>query len=67
MRFFENVSQEIWDFKIGNHQVLQNWLKSRKDIELQLVDIQYFTNLIKILAFTISLMKIIEKQTKDWV
>ncbi len=30
-RYFEGVTTEIWEFKIGGYQVMEKWLKDRKE------------------------------------
>ncbi|MDX2083428.1 MAG: type ISP restriction/modification enzyme [Rickettsiales bacterium] len=59
--YFENVSAEIWNFKIGGYQVLDKFLKEREDRNLNFDEIKHLTNIIKSLEFTISQMAKIAK------
>lgn len=49
---FQGVSEEIWDYKIGGYQVLDKYLKSHKD---ENIDYVHFNKIIKILQETIKL------------
>ncbi len=31
-QFFDNISQELWDFEIGKNRVIQNWIKRKEKI-----------------------------------
>lgn len=50
--YFQGVSEEIWDYKIGGYQVLDKYLKSHKD---ENIDYVHFSKIIKILQETIKL------------
>ncbi|RDU70315.1 hypothetical protein CQA66_08540 [Helicobacter aurati] len=41
--YFDNVSQEVWGYRIGGYQVLDKYLKSHKGEE---IDFKYFTKII---------------------
>ncbi len=49
--YFADVSPEVWQFKIGGYQVLNKYLKSRKDMDIS-GDLSHIQNIIKVLAFT---------------
>ena len=57
--YFTNVSLKVWEFKIGGYQVLDKYLKSRKDIDIS-EDLNHIQNIIKVLEFTITKMNEIE-------
>lgn len=44
--YFSNVSQAIWEYKIGGYAVLDKYLKSHKEEKL---DFEYFTKIIQTL------------------
>lgn len=44
--YFENVSKEVWWYKIGGYQVLDKYLKSHKGEE---IDFNYFQKVIQAL------------------
>jgi predicted helicase len=60
-QYFDGVPEEIWDFYIGGYQVLDKWLKSRKNRKLESKDIEQFLQIVEIISETIRLMKEIDK------
>ena len=56
--YFDKVSKEVWLYKIGGYQVLDKYLKSHKDEE---IDYSYFQKIIQILDKSI----ILEKEISD--
>ncbi|QOR05288.1 hypothetical protein A0071_03720 [Campylobacter cuniculorum] len=44
--YFIKVSKEVWEYKIGGYQVLDKYLKSHKNEE---IDTEYFTKIIQAL------------------
>jgi uncharacterized protein YcgL (UPF0745 family) len=60
-QYFDGVPEEIWDFYIGGYQVLDKWLKSRKNRKLESKDIEQFLQIVEIIRETIRLMKEIDK------
>jgi predicted helicase len=55
-QFFKPVPQAVWDFHIGGYQVLDKYLKSRKDRKLSLDEINHVAAVADSLAFTIEQM-----------
>jgi predicted helicase len=51
--YFENVSEQIFEFKIGGYQVLDKFLNERKGRNLSFDEINHLTKTIKALEFTI--------------
>ena len=62
-QYFDNVSKEIWELKIGGYQVLDKYLKERKkaDRPLTLAELQHIPKIIAILKFTIKQMQEIDE------
>ncbi|RLL82913.1 hypothetical protein CN13_05960 [Petrotoga sp. HKA.pet.4.5] len=60
-QYFDGVPEEIWDFYIGGYQVLDKWLKSRKNRKLESKGIEQFLQIVEIIRETIRLMKEIDK------
>jgi hypothetical protein len=58
---FEPVPQNVWDFHIGGYQVLDKYLKSRKERKLSLKEINHLAAVADSLAFTIAQMAAIDK------
>ncbi|PAF52881.1 hypothetical protein BKH44_00835 [Helicobacter sp. 13S00477-4] len=59
--YFDNVFTEVWEYKIGGYQVLDKYLKSHKNEE---IDLEHFSKTIKILHKTIQIESQIAKC--DW-
>jgi predicted helicase len=55
-QFFNPVPPAIWEFHIGGYQVLEKYLKSRKDRTLSLDEINHVAAIVDSLAFTIEQM-----------
>jgi predicted helicase len=60
-QFFEPVPLAVWEFHIGGYQVLDKYLKSRKERVLSLDEINHVGAAADSLAFTIGQMSAIEK------
>jgi predicted helicase len=60
-QYFDNISEDIWNFHIGGYQVLDRWLKYRKNRELSDQEILHFIQIVEILKETIRLMNEIDK------
>ena len=67
IQYFDNVSPEIYEFKIGGYEPIDKYLKSRKDRTLSLDEIKTVENIINVISFTIDKMTDIEELTKDWI
>ncbi len=63
-QYFDKIPSEVWDFYIGGYQVLDKWLKSRKDRTLSYEEKETFTKIVNILEFTIEQMKKIDEVMK---
>ena len=59
-QYFSPVPKEVWEFHIGDYQVLDKYLKSRKGRTLSLDEIENIQNIVKTLAFTIRQMQKID-------
>jgi hypothetical protein len=44
--YFDNISNDMWNFKIGASQPLKNWLEARKDDDLTKSSVDEFKNVI---------------------
>ena len=55
-QYFDNVPEEIWNFKIGSYQPAQTWLKARKGRRLEYDEITHYQKLIKSLYETNNIM-----------
>ncbi|MFP6048061.1 type ISP restriction/modification enzyme [Helicobacter pylori] len=60
--YFRGVSQEIYDYRIGGYCVLDKYLKSHKG---EPCDFDHVTNIIKVIARTIEIQKMLGFLTSD--
>ena len=63
---FENVSEEVWEFRIGGYQVAEKWLKDRRGRALSFDDMVHYRRVLTALAQTIRLMDEIDERIPSW-
>jgi predicted helicase len=56
-QYFEDITTEIWQFRIGGYRVCQKWLKDRKGRVLSFADIEHYKRLVANLGETLLLMR----------
>ncbi|MCZ7540518.1 MAG: DUF559 domain-containing protein, partial [Anaerolineae bacterium] len=56
-QYFEGVPPQVWTFYVGGYQVLEKWLKDRRERVLTWDDIQHYQRIVVALAETIRLME----------
>lgn len=61
IQYFENIASEAWNYKIGGYQVLDKWLKDRKDCRLSSEDIKHYCQIVTALVKTMEIQKEINK------
>lgn len=61
-QYFDGAPEDVWNFYIGGYQVLDKWLKSRKNRRLEGNDIEQFLQIVGIIRETIRLMEEIDKE-----
>lgn len=61
IQFFEGINKEVWEYYIGGYQVLDKWLKDRKEQELSLEDIKHYCSMATAIQETIELQKAIDQ------
>lgn len=66
-QYFDNIPNEIYEFKIGAYQVLHKYLKDRKGRKLSYDEIINIEKICKALKFTILQMEEIDKETISWI
>jgi hypothetical protein len=66
-QYFDNVPESVYNFHIGGYQVLDKYLKDRKTRTLTIDEIENVENVVKVLAFTIKQMELIDNETKGWI
>jgi predicted helicase len=59
-QYFEPVPQELWEYQIGGYQVLEKWLKDRKERQLTLEEIKTYCRIVTALQRTIEIQEEID-------
>ena len=59
-QFFEGISKEVWEYRIGAYQVMEKYLKDRKKRKLSLDGINHYMKVAKAIRLTIKLQEEIE-------
>jgi len=61
--YFTDIPSHIWEFKIGGYQVLDKWLKDRKNAnrKLSIEEINHYQKIVIALTETLRLMQEIDK------
>ena len=54
-QYFEGVSKEVWEYRIGAYQVVEKYLKDRKKRKLSLDEINHYMKAAKAIRLTIEL------------
>jgi type I restriction-modification system DNA methylase subunit len=52
-QYFSSIDKEIWEYQIGGYQVMEKWLKDRKNRLLSLQDIEHYIKIARALQLTI--------------
>ncbi|MEA3356576.1 MAG: type ISP restriction/modification enzyme [Candidatus Bipolaricaulota bacterium] len=60
-QYFEGVSPQVWEYRIGGYQVCHKWLKDRKDRLLSLDEIRTYCHIVTALARTIDIQSSIDE------
>jgi predicted helicase len=60
-QYFEGIENKIWEYQIGGYQVLDKWLKDRKERELSLEDIKHYCKVVTAIRKTIEVQKAIDQ------
>lgn len=59
-QYFQEVSQDIWDFLIGGYQICYKWLRDRRNRILTTNDINFYQKIITAISETIQIMEKID-------
>jgi predicted helicase len=67
-QYFEGIVPEVWAFKIGGYQVLDKWLKDRKEAKLSLSfdDVLHYQRVVVVLKETMQIMAEIDQLIPSW-
>jgi len=59
-QYFVPVSQELWEYRIGGYQVLEKWLKDRRDRRLTLEEIKTYCRVVTAIQRTVEVQEEID-------
>jgi len=65
-QYFANVPADVWEFHVGGYQVLEKWLKDRRERTLSSDDVTHYQNIVIALQNTIRLMSEIDALIPAW-
>ncbi len=60
-QYFEGISEEVWEFRIGGYQPLDKWLRDRRGRTLSFYDLDHYRRIVAALAETIRLMEEVDE------
>jgi len=60
-QYFEDVSKEVWKYRIGAYQVMEKYLKDRKKRKLSLEETNHYIKVAKAIRLTIELQEKIDE------
>jgi predicted helicase len=64
--YFEGISYEVWEYRIGAYQVMEKYLKDRKNRKLSLDEINHYMKVTKAIRLTIELQHRIDKVYRNY-
>ncbi|MCL4878074.1 MAG: DUF559 domain-containing protein [Anaerolineae bacterium] len=65
-QYFEGIAPDLWEFHIGGYQVLDKWLKDRRERTLRFEDAQHYKGIVFVLQETIQHMEAIDELIPVW-
>jgi len=60
-QYFSNITQDVWEFKIGDYRVLEKWLNGKKNKILSPTDVDIFQQIVAMIYSTIIIQQKIDK------
>lgn len=60
-QYFEGISRDVWEYRIGAYKVMEKYLKDRKGRRLSLIEINHYMKVGKAIDMTITLQENINK------
>jgi hypothetical protein len=52
-QYFSHISHDIWEYRVGGYQVMEKWLKDRKERKLSLEDIRHYIKIARVFQLTL--------------
>lgn len=60
-QYFDGISKEVWQYRIGAYRVMEKYLKDRKGRKLSLDGINHYTKVAKAICLTIELQEKVDE------
>ena len=60
-KYFDGITEEVWNYYIGGYQVCYKWLKDRKSRVLSLEEVETYCKIVTALSYTINIQKQIDE------
>ncbi|MYC34446.1 MAG: hypothetical protein F4X64_14880 [Chloroflexi bacterium] len=64
-QYFEGVTPEVWQFRIGGYQPMEKWLKDRRGRTLSFDDIDHYRRMTAAIAETMNLMAQVDEAVDE--
>ena len=65
-QYFDSITPELWAFQIGGYQVLDKWLKDRRERTLSYDDLTHYQQTAVALHQTMNIMAKIDERIESW-
>lgn len=65
-QYFDDVSRDLWEYRVGSYQVAEKWLKDRKGRLLTFDELHHYMRVLAALDATISLQGEIDAAIPGW-
>ena len=63
-QYFEGISNDVWEYRIGAYQVMEKYLKDRKGRKLSLEEVNHYMKVAKAILLSIELQEKIDEVYK---
>jgi type I restriction-modification system DNA methylase subunit len=60
-QYFEGITKEVWEYRIGAYQVMEKYLKDRRGRKLSLDEINHYMKVAKAIRLTIGLQRTVDE------
>jgi len=60
-QYFEGISKEVWEYRIGAYQVMEKYLKDRKGRKLSLDEINHYMKVARAIHLSIGLQDKVQR------
>lgn len=60
-QYFEKIRPKVWEYDVGGYQVLDKWLKDRREKQLSTQEIRTYCEMVTAIEETIKLQKSIDE------